>query len=281
MSSRPATFIGGANEQYNNPQTSTWFTRWSQTHLAFSRRHGFTLIELLVVIGIIAILAALLLPALAGAKERAKRTACLNNERQFLLAVHLYAGDHELQLPAGGTDNRDANDTHTPIFSTQMKSNVLSYVSELKALDCPSLAPWMAKRDGWRVHDGYGIAVGYHYLGGHPGTPWPLVGGATDTWISPQKSDENPMLPLVSDLNVYAYSFQRILAPHTPRGPVVMEQAYFDANDAAYQQTPKDIGAQGGNVALLDGSASWHEFKRMKCYRASHLWDADGAFGFW
>jgi prepilin-type N-terminal cleavage/methylation domain-containing protein len=71
-----------------------------QLERARLRRTGFTLIELLVVIAIIAVLAGLLFPVLAGAKVAARKTGCMNNQRQIALATRMYADDNDDAFPA-------------------------------------------------------------------------------------------------------------------------------------------------------------------------------------
>ena len=65
------------------------------------RPHGFTLIELLVVIALVAVLVGILLPALSGARDQARRAACAANLRQVGTAIYLYAHDHDDIIPFG------------------------------------------------------------------------------------------------------------------------------------------------------------------------------------
>lgn len=95
-------------------------------------KRGFTLIELLVVIAIIAMLAGLLLPVLSAARERARRTTCLSNLRQFSLAYEMYADDWYENLPASPEGLYDADN------NAQTTSIYPDYIKTAKVFWCPS-----------------------------------------------------------------------------------------------------------------------------------------------
>lgn len=97
-------------------------------------RQGFTLIELLVVIAIIAILAAILFPVFAQAKEAAKRTSCLSNMKQAGVAMNLYVNDYDDVTPSvvhlgGGADN-------------DFYSILQPYVKNIDVFYCPDRTEW-------------------------------------------------------------------------------------------------------------------------------------------
>jgi prepilin-type N-terminal cleavage/methylation domain-containing protein/prepilin-type processing-associated H-X9-DG protein len=102
------------------------------------RRRGFTLIELLVVIAIIAILAAILFPVFAQARDRARMSACISNMRQIGTAVMMYAGDYDETFPyvtfysAKGNWGAKGDMTYT------WKNAIRPYLKNLDVFACPS-----------------------------------------------------------------------------------------------------------------------------------------------
>ncbi len=114
------------------------------------RRHGFTLIELLVVIAIIAILAAILFPVFARAREKARQTSCLSNVKQLILGALQYAQDYDELFPpcyeveiAGYDDGLSQGG-----FTTD--SSILPYVKNAQIFLCPSCRPHRVC-NGWDI----------------------------------------------------------------------------------------------------------------------------------
>jgi prepilin-type N-terminal cleavage/methylation domain-containing protein/prepilin-type processing-associated H-X9-DG protein len=145
-----------------------------------SSRPGFTLIELLVVIAIIAILAAMLLPALAKAKDRAKQINCTNNQKQIGLGYVMYANDFSGFLPVAGqhTTGDDVIPTEwfieiSPYFG-KADTNNLTLSTASTVVTCPSVNLALLDQIAQYTSDpntngigGYG--ANYPYLGYYDG----------------------------------------------------------------------------------------------------------------
>ena len=246
---------------------------------------AFTLIELLVVISVISLLAGLLVPMLARAREKGRRAACMGNIRQFIIGIQAYAGDERERLPSGLSDALDPTDEHTPILSRKIRNRLAALIGDARALSCPWLRDPFDDPNGWYyVYYGedYGYVIGYNYLGGHQGTPWRLedIGDhAEATWVSPQRTFDRSSLPLVTELNAWSLSESKTFAPHGPRGAILMAG---DTGNTALEGIPSaQLGAAGGHVGLLDGSIRWKHIQDMKTYRGSRQWGEEGCFTAW
>ncbi len=102
-------------------------------------RRGFTLIELLVVIAIIAILAAILFPVFAKAREKARQASCASNVKQIVLGILMYVQDHDERTPQGwwwnpGEDVPGRNPCHT------YRIDIQAYIRNWQLFSCPSSA---------------------------------------------------------------------------------------------------------------------------------------------
>ena len=238
---------------------------------------AFTLVELLVVIGIIALLVAILLPALGAARERARRTQCASNLRQFAMATVMLAQDnggrfylaHRLLKDADanargyGTPqlaylNGQGDHIHwlpKQLFNryrTQTKMN-------LRTFACPSR---VAVEENFIRDEGARIRIGYYLMAGRLDVTFTPINGRR--LRSPMRVSESSRLVLAADVLEIATIYGTTGAgqssvPHSPSG--------FKAGPPS--ATPAQLRSDGGNIAYLDGSVSWVPQGRLAVFAAS------------
>ncbi len=222
-------------------------------------KSGFTLIELLVVIAIIAILAALLLPALAAAKEKVHRLQCLNGARQFGLAVVMYAGDSQDRLPQHTQNGAWLWDVPRPTIDA-----LTNYAVRREVFYCPSIRASVKAFDpavAWWDYSTSRRIIGYGWLGvrldssGKPSASMQanMVGGtqfvqkmAGNTNAAAMELIVDPVLQTASSLR-----FVDVPSNLTPDGR--HRNPHMDKNRPA-----------GGNAFYVDGHGAWVRFVRMQ-----------------
>jgi len=142
-----------------------------KSHVARRYGRGFTLIELLVVIAIIAILAAILFPVFARAREQARRTACLSNMKQIGTALYMYAQDYDEILPerygcsdVPGVCGWDYETINGVGYARTWKSMLVPYIKNRDVYKCPSSS---AAQHGTLVNSTKGFGENLNYPAGY------------------------------------------------------------------------------------------------------------------
>ena len=147
-------------------------------------RKGFTLIELLVVIAIIAILASILFPVFARAREKARQSSCLSNIKQLVLGATMYAQDYDEELPHDRLDTDGSGDYSSG--DTTWRTAILPYVKNKQIYICPSdKSPdgsggiFNGSEGDYDQGAGYAINV-THWASGSPSNPSGVSLGAVE-----------------------------------------------------------------------------------------------------
>lgn len=241
-------------------------------------RQGFTLIELLVVIAIIAILAAILFPAFARARENARRASCQSNLKQMSLGIMQYTQDYDERFPtsydlASFTVSpptyvavQDSN-ISMPSRNYYMAENpevngnnrtwmdlIFPYVKNLQIFRCPSVSYDIIGAANRKAHYGYSVALSGHVEYGV------TYGRGANTSVSMAGIQTPTKLLMFADFQSSRVLYNTFFLPQLNDPASKIATPHFD----------------GSNVAFADGHVKWYTRSTLRSQAASavsEFWD--------
>jgi prepilin-type N-terminal cleavage/methylation domain-containing protein len=227
-------------------------------------KRAFTLVELLVVIAVIAILAALVLPALSRSKSAAVRTVCTSNMRQWGIALSAYAADNNRYFPANLDD-----DSQLAYFGTNVQQFWKDYLLPWRKtlvpkewnnlLFCPTDSLHRNADGAPGLRDGRPVFVGYYLLPYHnmrePNAVWNYDISGIREWHGKQRFDEMFRgAPVLVD---------RLAAVGRGTSEANLQVMHWDytAGQSLSAHAGRNFVPEGGNFLFEDGRVQWHKFQ--------------------